>query len=132
LKERYASIVTNSVRRFKTGTKGDSIGLWSNRATPLGLAWWFSAAGLIFHSPVSASRCQVTSPLIVSIGLWSFFCGFNICCCDLVWIFHPLQRQTGLRVSGILFLNEFSFMRRVEGRGQGSIGILPVGRGGRP
>src|SRR5215468_5321322 len=101
-KERYASTVTNSVRRFKTGTKKDSIGLWSNRATLSGLAWWFSAAGLIFHSPVSASRCQVTCPLIVSIGLCFFFCGFNTFFCDLVWIFHQLQRQTGLRVSGIL------------------------------
>jgi hypothetical protein len=37
-KERYTFNVKPSVRPLETGTERDSIGLWSNRARPLGLA----------------------------------------------------------------------------------------------
>jgi len=36
------------------------------------------------------------------------------CRCDLLWIFHLLQRQVGLRVSGMLFLHELSRAKKLH------------------
>ena len=61
-KKRYSFNVKPPVRPFKTGTEGDSIGLWCNRATPLarGLLVF---TGLSMQASLGVSRGPIREAL---------------------------------------------------------------------